>query len=396
MYNEYRENKKPFSYWYERESESEKTAESQELNKSEDNITPAAYAEYIKNRILASGGNSLELKRKYAVEFPYLEEVMLYVTPVENGKSDTLDNLNNKKYQAAYERYLKKAENVNKKTVNYNTFLNTVLPVINKIRKNRKEVNADVFEYFIDGDMSGAEKVSEYADSAAAMGGPAAVLVKKIYDKIFFSLPSLANSWKNSLIEDELKKDGLLGKEDSESIDINEILDTAAEAAIEALADSMDFVSIDTKASEISRNLYVSAGKKASEEAKKEVVKDAVSEVGEKALKKEANNLIEKTIENIHPNGIYEKASYHGVKNNYIKNKAPNKGQEALDNSIPIKDETTRRIGVSDGEIVIFDETTKGIFHGHVRLWSELTNKMKAVLKKAGLVNKKGKIINGE
>ena len=28
-------------------------------------------------------------------------------------------------------------------------------------------------------------------------------------------------------------------------------------------------------------------------------------------------------------NGIYEKADYHGNKNNAIKNKAPNKGQEA-------------------------------------------------------------------
>ncbi len=92
------------------------------------------------------------------------------------------------------------------------------------------------------------------------------------------------------------------------------------------------------------------------------------------------------------PNGIYEKADYHGKKNNSVKNKAPNKGQEALDKSVSIGSNTTRRVGISDGEIVVFDETTSGIFHGHVRSWDELTEQMKASLRKAGIVNKKGKI----
>lgn len=92
-------------------------------------------------------------------------------------------------------------------------------------------------------------------------------------------------------------------------------------------------------------------------------------------------------------NGIYEKADYHGNKNNAVKNKAPNKGQEALDNSVAIGPNTTRRVGISDGEIVVFDETTSGIFHGHVRSWNELSETMKAALRKAGMVNKKGKII---
>ena len=92
-------------------------------------------------------------------------------------------------------------------------------------------------------------------------------------------------------------------------------------------------------------------------------------------------------------NGVYQKADYHGKKNNAIKNKAPNKGQEALDNSIPIGSNTTRRVGISDGEIVVFDETTKGVFHGHVRSWNELSEQMKAALRKAGMVNNKGKII---
>ncbi|KAB1438062.1 hypothetical protein [Candidatus Galacturonibacter soehngenii] len=92
-------------------------------------------------------------------------------------------------------------------------------------------------------------------------------------------------------------------------------------------------------------------------------------------------------------NGTYEKADYHGKTNNSVKNKAPNNGQEALDNSVSIGKNTTRRVGISDGEIVVFDETTKGVFHGHVRSWSELSEPMKAALKKAGMVTKKGKII---
>ena len=93
-------------------------------------------------------------------------------------------------------------------------------------------------------------------------------------------------------------------------------------------------------------------------------------------------------------NGIYEKADYHGNKNNPVKNKAPNMGQEALENSVSISPNTTRRVGISDGEIVVFDETTKGVFHGHVRSWNELSEPMKAALRKAGMVTKKGKIID--
>jgi len=64
-----------------------------------------------------------------------------------------------------------------------------------------------------------------------------------------------------------------------------------------------------------------------------------------------------------------------------------------LDNSVAIGPNTTRRVGISDGEIVVFDETTSGSFHGHVRSWNELSEAMKVALRKAGMVNKKGKII---
>ncbi|MEI4803841.1 hypothetical protein WAZ07_21930 [Bacillus sp. FJAT-51639] len=96
------------------------------------------------------------------------------------------------------------------------------------------------------------------------------------------------------------------------------------------------------------------------------------------------------------PNGTFENAPYHGKTNRGKKNRAPIDGQNALDNSIPISPgTTTRRVSVSNGEIVILDETTPGVFHGHVRSWDELNPAMRSALQKAGLVNKKGKIING-
>ena len=103
-------------------------------------------------------------------------------------------------------------------------------------------------------------------------------------------------------------------------------------------------------------------------------------------------NIEESGISFIEGGRIYEKADYHGKVNKVKKNKAPNNGQEALDNSVPIGPNTTRRIGVSDGEIVVFDETIDGVFHGHVRSWDELTEPMKSALRKAGMTNKKGKI----
>ncbi|WP_317367270.1 hypothetical protein [uncultured Tyzzerella sp.] len=91
-------------------------------------------------------------------------------------------------------------------------------------------------------------------------------------------------------------------------------------------------------------------------------------------------------------NGRYEKADYHGKIDNNRKSKAPIDGQDALDNSIEISNNTKRRIAISNNEIVILDETINGIYHGHVRKWEDLDPKMRAVLIRAGLLNKKGKI----
>ena len=92
-------------------------------------------------------------------------------------------------------------------------------------------------------------------------------------------------------------------------------------------------------------------------------------------------------------NGIYEKADYHTSKNTVIKNKDPQDGQAALDSSLSLNDNTRRRIGISNGEFVILDNTIDNIYHGHVRIWSELSQAMQALLRRNGLVNKKGKII---
>ncbi|WP_169009373.1 polymorphic toxin-type HINT domain-containing protein [Faecalispora jeddahensis] len=92
------------------------------------------------------------------------------------------------------------------------------------------------------------------------------------------------------------------------------------------------------------------------------------------------------------PNGAYQKASYHN-KGNALKSAAPKNGQAALNNSVLIKGTTTRRVGISNNQFVVLDETSSGIFHGHVRSWGELTPAMQSALKKAGLVNKRGKIL---
>lgn len=93
-----------------------------------------------------------------------------------------------------------------------------------------------------------------------------------------------------------------------------------------------------------------------------------------------------------YPFGKYENAPYHTNFGNFIKSKAPCNGQRALDNSISLGKNTSRRIGISDGEIVILDQTSPGLFHGHVRSWNDLTQIMKNVLTEANLVTSRGKI----
>jgi hypothetical protein len=92
--------------------------------------------------------------------------------------------------------------------------------------------------------------------------------------------------------------------------------------------------------------------------------------------------------------GTYVKAPYHGSQNSGLKNKAPIDGQSALDHSLPLNSNTDRRISVDNNEFVIFDKTSNGVYHGHVRTWDELTQNMRNVLINAGKVTRKGKIID--
>jgi len=76
---------------------------------------------------------------------------------------------------------------------------------------------------------------------------------------------------------------------------------------------------------------------------------------------------------------------------------APANGQATLDNSVQVKSTSPRRVGVdpATGEIAVFDETHPGqkVFHGHVRTWDQLTQEMKNALQRAGLVDKRGRLI---
>ena len=71
----------------------------------------------------------------------------------------------------------------------------------------------------------------------------------------------------------------------------------------------------------------------------------------------------------------------------------PKDGQHALDNSVQVKSTSTRRVGVDkeNREITVFDQTSEGVFHGHVRSFEDLTSQQQNALKKAGLVDKKSR-----
>jgi hypothetical protein len=98
-----------------------------------------------------------------------------------------------------------------------------------------------------------------------------------------------------------------------------------------------------------------------------------------------------------HPNGIYEPSEKHRAAQRGRIGARPTDGQKVLDNSVPIKPETTtRRVGVDEdaGEIVVLDETEPGVYHGHVRTWGQLTDDMRKALVRAGLTNRRGKVIS--
>jgi len=93
----------------------------------------------------------------------------------------------------------------------------------------------------------------------------------------------------------------------------------------------------------------------------------------------------------------YEPSPKHGPVQRGDVAAAPRDGQAALDRSVQVKPTSARRVGVdpANQEIVVFDETYLGqqVFHGHVRSWSELRPEMQAALRRAGLVDARGRII---
>jgi hypothetical protein len=109
-------------------------------------------------------------------------------------------------------------------------------------------------------------------------------------------------------------------------------------------------------------------------------------------------------------NGKYLGAKYHhpnskgpeiaGTSKKGIKSPAPKDGQTALDNSVQVKDKGhyDRRVGTSNGEIVVLDGDLRNGYHGHVRTWEELisdpdSSEIIKALKDYGFVNKKGNIL---
>jgi hypothetical protein len=86
----------------------------------------------------------------------------------------------------------------------------------------------------------------------------------------------------------------------------------------------------------------------------------------------------------------YEASPKHGATARGRISKAPTNGQEALDTSVQVKATSPRRVGVDPqtGEYVVFDQTSPGKFHGHVRTWNELTPEMKRALTDSGMTSK--------
>ncbi|HFR8757093.1 TPA: polymorphic toxin-type HINT domain-containing protein [Neisseria gonorrhoeae] len=98
-------------------------------------------------------------------------------------------------------------------------------------------------------------------------------------------------------------------------------------------------------------------------------------------------------------NQRYKDAPYHGKNDNSVKSRAPTNGQAVLDNSVQVKSTSSQRVGVdkTNNEIVVLNQTRifndgSAEYHGHVRNWKNLHTDQQNALKKAGLVNSKGKI----
>lgn len=94
-----------------------------------------------------------------------------------------------------------------------------------------------------------------------------------------------------------------------------------------------------------------------------------------------------------YPHGKYEDATYHHQNSKNGKSPSPKNGQNALDNSLKIKEDAPHRIGISNGKFVVLRQTSPGIFHGYTCEWEQLTDDMQKILRKSGWATRKGKIL---
>ncbi len=91
----------------------------------------------------------------------------------------------------------------------------------------------------------------------------------------------------------------------------------------------------------------------------------------------------------------FEPNPKHGAGQKGRANPAPTNPQETLDNSVRVSENSSRKVGAdkATGEFDVFDEHAAGKFHGHSRVWEELTEAMKSALIKEKITNHKGKIL---
>ncbi len=92
----------------------------------------------------------------------------------------------------------------------------------------------------------------------------------------------------------------------------------------------------------------------------------------------------------------YQDAPYHHVNSKGSKNLPPSNPIKALQDSVVIKDTSSRRIAVDveKNNFIILDKTTaNGDWYGHSRSWKELSQDQKNALIRNKLTNHKGKII---
>jgi RHS repeat-associated protein len=91
----------------------------------------------------------------------------------------------------------------------------------------------------------------------------------------------------------------------------------------------------------------------------------------------------------------YEPNPKHGTSARGDVSAEPTNPQQTLENSVPIKNTSTARVGVdpSTGEYVMFRETSSGVYHGYATTnFNDLPNEAKAALQNAGMVSQSGKM----